>query len=415
MLLRMDLANILLGDGDGLRLGAGAHDLVVLLVVLLLVRVKIRLNPADESVGVLPGIIHVRINLGCVQPRDLHTHLVQAEDPAADQSDDQHQSGHRPAHSELDRIHCRAPEFLEQRDAVVAVGGDSSADGDPPRFDARGWERWRRRACGVISRSGSSSTHRSRTLTLRSRPNRRPWGTSCPGTWASVASAVWQSRRRRLHAIPQAVARTMRDGFRRHISLSSRGMINSGGGRGRGSSGGRSAGDRGCSGRNKGSAKETCGSSSRHRAPILFFIVGRRHSTGNAESVAVAAAEAGRRLARGQGAKLQRRQSTRDERVTKSSGRPDRRNQHLDARQHQRGYVSQNVETMFLRSVMATRFSNVVIRGSLADVRRDGFMSDRLANSAVGRVPLKRPRNIYYILIPRARGTRKSKQATHDI
>ena len=48
--------------------------------------------------------------------------------------------------------------------------------------------------------------------------------------------------------------------------------------------------------------------------------------------------------------------------------------------------VSQSVETRLLRSGMAPRFSNVVIRGSLAGVRRDGFRPDRFANSPAGRL-----------------------------
>ncbi len=48
--------------------------------------------------------------------------------------------------------------------------------------------------------------------------------------------------------------------------------------------------------------------------------------------------------------------------------------------------VSQSVETRLLRSDMAPRFSNFVIRGPLADNRRDGFMPDRFANSPAGPV-----------------------------
>ena len=82
-------------------------------------------------------------------------------------------------------------------------------------------------------------------------------------------------------------------------------------------------------------------------------------------------------------AKLRRMQSDWDETVTKpdvpigatstdaSSARED---------------VSQSVETRLLRSDMAPRFSNFVIRGPLTDIRRDGILPDRFANSAAGRV-----------------------------
>ena len=45
--------------------------------------------------------IKMRVKLGSVQRRDVHSHLVQAEDPAADQDDDQHQGSHQPSHDGL--------------------------------------------------------------------------------------------------------------------------------------------------------------------------------------------------------------------------------------------------------------------------------------------------------------------------
>ena len=50
--------------------------------------VKIRLIPADDAFA--QGI-KMRVNPGSVQRRDVDTHLVQAEDHAAEQGGDQHQ------------------------------------------------------------------------------------------------------------------------------------------------------------------------------------------------------------------------------------------------------------------------------------------------------------------------------------
>jgi len=82
-------------------------------------------------------------------------------------------------------------------------------------------------------------------------------------------------------------------------------------------------------------------------------------------------------------AKLRRRQSGRDEAVTN----PDVRigSTSTDASNASED-VSQNVKTRLLRSGMAPRFSNVVIRGSRAGVRRDGFLPDRSANAPAGPV-----------------------------
>lgn len=61
---------------------------------------------------------------------------------------------------------------------------------------------------------------------------------------------------------------------------------------------------------------------------------------------------------------------------------------------------------------MAPRFSNVVIRGSLAGVRRDGFLPDRFANSPTGQV---RPAASHLMIFRSARRLRDSGQATRGI
>ena len=124
----------------------------------------------------------MRVKRGSVQRRDVHAHLVQAEDPAADQGGDQQQGHHQPSRDgrllgssmfdatlvdgravELDRsminkrlidhaglsnpIHCKAPvrlystlsRYLGQENAVWNWR-DSSTEGDPTRFEAVGGE-----------------------------------------------------------------------------------------------------------------------------------------------------------------------------------------------------------------------------------------------------------------------------------
>ena len=102
---RVDLADILLGDDDVLCDRAGDRDLLLLVVgLLVLVLVKIRLILADDApltLDVHAQGIKMRVKLGSVQRRDVHSHLVQAEDPAADQGGDQHQGYHQPSHDGL--------------------------------------------------------------------------------------------------------------------------------------------------------------------------------------------------------------------------------------------------------------------------------------------------------------------------
>ena len=100
-------------------------------------------------------------------------------------------------------------------------------------------------------------------------------------------------------------------------------------------------------------------------------------------------------------AKLRRRQSGRDETVTNPDVRIGATSTDASSASED---VSQSVETRLLRSGMATRFSNVVIRGSLAGVRRDGFLPDRFANSPAGRV---KPTASHYILYFDVRGDPK--------
>jgi hypothetical protein len=56
--------------------------------------------------------------------------------------------------------------------------------------------------------------------------------------------------------------------------------------------------------------------------------------------------------------------------------------------------VSQSVKTRLLRSGMAPRFSNVVIRDTLASVLPDGFLPDRFAISLAGRMKPTASNNI---------------------
>ena len=71
--LRVDLADILLGDDDVLCLGAGDHDLMVLLVGLLLVLVKIRLILADDVpfhlLDARANVIKIGVNFRRVERR----------------------------------------------------------------------------------------------------------------------------------------------------------------------------------------------------------------------------------------------------------------------------------------------------------------------------------------------------------
>ena len=124
---------------------------MLLLVGLLLVLVKIRLILADDVpfhlLGARANVIKIRVNLGSVQRRDVHTHLVQAEDPAADQGDDQHQGGHQPSLWRTSIGFIAGLLFDSSRLDSVPIPWarkrgvdwrDSSTDGDPTRFDARG-------------------------------------------------------------------------------------------------------------------------------------------------------------------------------------------------------------------------------------------------------------------------------------
>ena len=197
----------------------------------------------------------MRVNLGSVQRRDVHTHLVQAEDPAADQGGDQHQGSHQPSHDGLigssmfnetlvdgravelprsiidqrlidhaglsNRIHCRAPvRLFSTRLCPDPLGKETRCGLEGFEYGRRSdsvrrqrGARWRRKARGMISRPG-----RRRSIAdvgVRVTPNRRPRGTSSPrpGHWRGT---VWPSRRRRLHAIPQAGAWTTREGPATH-------------------------------------------------------------------------------------------------------------------------------------------------------------------------------------------------------
>jgi hypothetical protein len=82
-------------------------------------------------------------------------------------------------------------------------------------------------------------------------------------------------------------------------------------------------------------------------------------------------------------AKSRQRQSGRDETLTNPDVRIGSTNTDASSASED---VSQSVETRLLRLGMAPGFSNVVIRSSLAGVRRDRFLPDRFANSPAGRV-----------------------------
>ena len=110
MSLRADLADIFLGDGDVLCHRAGDQDLMVLVVDLLLDVLAThtgRTMRSFQPLGASDHDIKMRVNLGSVQRRDVHMHLVQAEDPAADQDDDQHQGFHQPSQDGLETIHLQ--------------------------------------------------------------------------------------------------------------------------------------------------------------------------------------------------------------------------------------------------------------------------------------------------------------------
>ena len=128
---------------------------------------------------------------------------------------------HRPSHGELDTdssqgscstlLDSTLSRSLGQGNAVW-IGGIRVRTAIRLGSTPEG-ARWRRKACGMISRPG-----RRRSIAdvgVRVTPNRRPRGTSSPrpGHWRGT---VWPSRRRRLHAIPQAGAWTTREGPATH-------------------------------------------------------------------------------------------------------------------------------------------------------------------------------------------------------
>ena len=121
MALRVDLADILLGEGDVLCLRAGDHDLMVLLVVLLLVLVKIRLILADDVPFHLLGArANVIKNGGDFRrvfcPRAIDPQLRHPQDAATYQRDDQHECFDGSPHDERDGIHdTNCPSAGDQR------------------------------------------------------------------------------------------------------------------------------------------------------------------------------------------------------------------------------------------------------------------------------------------------------------
>src|SRR5262245_49461242 len=118
--------------------------------------------------------------------------------------------------------------------------------------------------------------------------------------------------------------------------------------------------------------------------------------------VSAAIAALGRTLGCPEGrAKLRPRQSGRDETVTNPDVRIGATSTDASSASTD---VSQSVETRRLRTGMAPRFSNVTIRGSLAGVRRDGFLPGRFANSRAGRV---NPTDSHIILCLDVRGDSK--------
>ena len=197
----------------------------------------------------------MRVNLGSVQRRDVHSHLVQAEDappnrratsikaltsrPMTDLSapacSTRAWSMGEPL-SSLDRSSTNVS--LTMLDSVTGfIAGllfdasrldsvpipwarkrgvdwrDSSNDGDPTRFDARG---------GEVASEGVRDDLPTRSSSIdrgRRRPGHAETTTTRDvepktGHWRGT---VCQSRRHRLHAIPQAGAWTTRED-RRHIS-----------------------------------------------------------------------------------------------------------------------------------------------------------------------------------------------------
>ena len=227
--------------------------------------------------------------------------------------------------------------------------------------------RWRRKACGMISRPGCRRSIAD--VGVRITPNRRPRGTSSPGPghWRGT---VWPSRRRRLHAIPQAGAWTTREGPATHqpaIKGPSSGRSTAEGIEGEDRAGGDQAGDRGPCGRNRGSGRKLEARPGHRPDPALRSSEGRAFTCGTA-SVAIAAP---RQVVGWPGgrAKSRRRHSGRDETVTNPDVRIGATSTDASSASED---VSQSVETRLLRSGMAPRFSNVVIRGSLA---RSGEMA----------------------------------------
>jgi hypothetical protein len=131
----------------------------------------------------------------------------------------------------------------------------------------------------------------------------------------------------------------------------------------------------------QGIKKETRGSSRASARSCSSFSEGRAF-TCRTTSVAIAAL---RRVVGWPGgrAELQPMQSGRDETVRNPGVRIGATSTDASSASED---VSQSVKTRLLRSGTAPRFSNVVIRGSLASVRRDGFLPDRFANPPAARV-----------------------------
>ena len=155
MALRVDLADILLGDDDVLCLGAGDHDLMVLLVGLLLVLLKIRLKLADDVpfhlLGVRANVIKIDVNFRRVERRkDIHSHLVQGEHAAADQCHDEHHRRNGTPHGKDDRIHranshmTRGRQQIQARDRTEQAHTRSRRAGVVCKDDLRGTTRGRR-------------------------------------------------------------------------------------------------------------------------------------------------------------------------------------------------------------------------------------------------------------------------------
>lgn len=266
---------------------------------------------------------------------------------------------------------------------------NSSTDGSPTRFDARGGGDSVGKARGMISRP--SRCRSIADVHGRVTPNRRPRGTSNPrpGHWRGT---VWPSRRCRLHAIPQGGAWTTREGPARHqpvvrdpsVDDQQRrgqrekiggGAINWRSGTLRKEPGSRKK-IRGSSRTSAHSCSSFSGALSKASARSCFSFLEGQAFICRTTSVAITA----RRHALGWPvgrARLWQRQSGRDETVANPGVRigPTR----IPASSASKDVIK-NVETRLLRLGMAPRFSNVMIRGSLAGVRRDGFLPDHFCD-----------------------------------